>query len=547
MPFDREQIYTVAGFSMEPLLSNGDLIKLEPSGRTGIRPGDIVAFEDESGNLIVHRVKEVTPRLITQGDNNLNPDGQLPPEALLAKLIGVEHSGKVFTPEQGKAGLKVFLRHQQRAKIFKMRERFGRFICRILPCKIGEHQLRTVEFGNTTIYYWHGHAIGTYWKGTWLFLWWPAAFFIRRPRKIRTVPLAGLLGAIAAGGGMEEAAKLPPERLLNCCESGRRFGFAPLIYYALSEALPPPVKEQFQLEYYAARAREIPNRMAIELITDKLSERKIPFIWLKGGWLAYNVYPSACTRYMRDLDLLIRREDAEAVFELLTGDGWRPRERDMRRKRSLFYRHHLPSLSREGFPELELHWHIFKDISINPAKLWEYANPSGCGSEYRFLPEIHYLLAIYNGYIDSWEYGFRSMLDLALMQKKFTLDPEFLRKLNSDLKLELDLGLAYAAFPEFFNGKERLFTSKLPPDVIAAIRSLASDDRINSVASLLPNKRVNWMTAICEKLYNKIHPKWHKYLFIRNRVTKRDLLILSRKLPRFSDLRLEARQSHGRF
>lgn len=543
----REQILTVAGFSMEPLLYNGDRVKLEPVARAGLLPGDIVAFEGNTEELVVHRVKELTPHLITQGDNNLKPDPELPPDVALSRLINVERAGEIFVPEQGRTGLKIFRRHQTRAKLFKFRDRFGRFICRILPYKIGEDQLQTVGFGDIVIYYWRDCAIGTYWKREWKFLWWPAAFFIRRPRKIRSIPLAGLLGAIAAGHGAEALAKLRPDQLRNCCEFGRKFGFAPFIYHALSEVLPPPLKEQFQREYYARCAGEIPNHQAMELITGKLSERKIPFIWLKGGFLAYHVYPSACTRYRRDLDLLIRREDAAAVFELLIGDGWVPRERDMRRKRSLFYRHHLPTLSHERFPLLELHWHIFKDISRDSAKLWEYAHPAGNGSEYLFLPEMHYLLAIYNCYVDAWEYALRSLLDMTLLQKQFPINPELLEKLNSDFNLKLDLGLVYAAFPEFFSEKERLFTSELPPEVIVAIRSLAVNDRRNRIPSSLPGGAGNRLIAAMMKSYGRIPLKWRKYFFLRDRVSKRDRLILGKKLPRFMDLRLEARQSHGRF
>ena len=544
---DQEQILTTAGFSMEPLLHNGDRVRLKPVERTEIIPGDIVAFEDDYGEPVVHRAKMITPQLVTQGDNNLKPDPLLSPDAVLAKIIDVERNGETFVPEQGKNGLKIFHRHQKRAKLFKLRERFGRFICHLLPRKIGEDQLQTVEYGSTTVYYWRDYVIGSYWKGEWLFFWWPAAFFIRRPRRVRLIPLAELLGASAAGHGAEALANLSPGKLHKCCEFGRKFGFAPFLYHALSEVLPLDLKEQFQREYYARCAREIPNRQAMEFIASKLSEREIPFIWLKGGFLAYNVYPSACTRHRRDLDLLIPRKDAEAVFELLISNGWVPRERDMRRKRSLFYRHHLPSLSHKNFPVLELHWHIFKDISQPPSKLWEYAHPTGNGSEYHFLPEVHYFLAIYNCYVDAWEYALRSMLDMSLLQKRFSIDPELLQKLNSDFNLELDLGLVYAAFPEFFSEEEKLFTSKFPPDVIVAIRSLAVNEQRNSVRSPLEEDFGNRFVAALMRSYKKIPLKWRKYFYLRGRVSKRDRRLLGKKLPRFRDLRVEARQSHGRF
>jgi len=546
MDSEQEQIFTVAGFSMEPLLRNGDRVRLQRTARTEIMPGDIVAFNDEADVHVIHRVTAIAPYLITQGDNNLRPDPILKPDIPLARLQDVERKGKFFVPKQGRAGVKVFYRHQVRMKLFRWRNKLGRLVCRLLPYKIEETHLKSVLFGPTAVYYWRNHTVGTYWQGEWRWLWWPGAFFIRKPRKIRPIPIAGLLGAIVAERGDEFLKTMTPEQQLSCCESGRRFGFAPFIYYALSERLPVAIKEQFQLEYYARRAWEINSRMTMDMVAQKLSERSIPFIWLKGGFLAYNVYPAACTRYMRDLDFLVKREDAERVFDLFIAEGWVPRERDMRRKRSLFYRHHLPALNREGFPELELHWHIFKDVSTDSAKLWEYAQPTGRGSEYRLCPEMCCLLAVYNCYIDTWEYALRSILDLALLQKKFTIDQQLLQRLNTEFKLNIDPGITHAAFPEFFGNTEKLFNTQISTEVIAAIRSLAVNDRSNRVSTGVDQETDTLLNTVKTKIFQKIHPKWYKYLDF-NRGAKRDRQLLVKKLPRFSELRQEARQSHGRF
>jgi len=543
----QDAVFTVVGFSMEPLLRNGDRVRLTPVDRNEIIPGDIIAFTNQAKNLVVHRVTAVTPGLVTQGDNNFNPDPPLSADVLPSRLAEVTRGGTSFVPEQGAAGLRVFHRQQARVKLRRWRTRCGRLVCRLLPYKVREDQLNAVPFGASTVYYWRERAIGTVWQGEWRWLWWPATFFIRRPHPCRSFPLAELLGAIAAGRGAELRNRWRPEQLQRACETGRRFGFAPFLYHALFDVLPSPLKEQFQLEYYARRAEEMHRRTTMTMVADRLSAQGIPFIWLKGGFLAYHVYPAACTRMMRDLDFLVRREDAEKAFALFVADGWIPRARDLRRQRSLFYRHHLPALDRVGFPELELHWHIFKDISTDSEKLWDYAQPTGAGSEYRFCPEMHALLSVYNSYVDAWERGLRSMLDLALLQKKFPLDRDLLQRLNADFKLNLDLGLNAAAFPEFFPEENRRFPSSAAPDVLAAIRSLAASDLNNRVVSPLGREDGGgWWDGFRTRLLGKIHPKWHKYL-VRNRRERYARQLLTKKLPRFQALRIEARNSHGRF
>ena len=61
---------SVAGMSMWPVLSPGDVVEVEPLRGTGVpRPGDIVAIREEAG-VVVHRlIHAAAGRAVTWGDN----------------------------------------------------------------------------------------------------------------------------------------------------------------------------------------------------------------------------------------------------------------------------------------------------------------------------------------------------------------------------------------------------------------------------------------------------------------------------------------------
>jgi signal peptidase len=101
----------VSGSSMVPALERGDYVLIVPyfAGRSSPpRVGDIIAFEDEYKNLIVHRIVDATETgYITKGD--ANPDADLSP-VLPGKINGVAltlGSRVVRVPVLGSLALKV--------------------------------------------------------------------------------------------------------------------------------------------------------------------------------------------------------------------------------------------------------------------------------------------------------------------------------------------------------------------------------------------------------------------------------------------------------
>lgn len=554
MDFDSEHPCFIAGFSMFPLLQNGDRVRPEPVRRDDLRPGDVVAFRSADGVSVVHRVMRTMPELLTRGDNNPRYDPPVPTDSPLGLVKAAERNGKTFPLTGGAAGLRVFQRNQFRRRMHSALIHLGRTVCRLSPWKVREEQLEQAHFGGETVYYHHGRPIGTRWNGQWLWLYWPAVFFIKQPRSGRHSVFLRLIGAVAAGRGKEYYQSLSPVLRESCCEQGRRLGFSALFYHELSDTLSHARRQQFQADYYAQVTWEISYRRCLDDCRRLFSELQIPFLCMKGASFAYRIYPAPQTRFRRDLDLLFRKEQVETVYHKLIEAGWTPRERDVQRNRSLFYRQHLPPLSRKGSPSLELHWHIFKDVSLDPARLWDYAHPDGDGTEYGFAPEVHYLLLAYNMYLDSWEFAARSLLDMALLQKRFTLDKALIERLNRDWNLNLDLGLPYAVFPECFTDDMKIFTSPVPAETAAAIRTLANIEQSGQVRHWLaqgfdlPERQPGIGQRIHSALetFRSLPSRLHKSGLKRNRIAYRNFRFLEKNLPRFHAIRAEARASHIR-
>jgi signal peptidase len=89
--------------SMQPALAPGDLVVVHSIAAAAMRPGEIVAFRDEHGTTITHRVKAVATRrdgslaVTTQGDaNNVSERWDTTPEATVGRVVtAVPQLGRV--------------------------------------------------------------------------------------------------------------------------------------------------------------------------------------------------------------------------------------------------------------------------------------------------------------------------------------------------------------------------------------------------------------------------------------------------------------------
>ena len=88
--------FRAGGSSMMPFIRDGDVITVAPLGDVPPRTGDVIAFTwPHEQRLVIHRaVGKRDDAFLTQGDNASGPDGFIPAESVLGRVIRVERAGK---------------------------------------------------------------------------------------------------------------------------------------------------------------------------------------------------------------------------------------------------------------------------------------------------------------------------------------------------------------------------------------------------------------------------------------------------------------------
>ena len=91
---------TLNGWSMEPLIRmDKDHVTVVPLDKMPTI-GDIVMFEDQNmKRYITHRVWDLNDqKVLTWGDNCLYPDGWLPLNCVLGKIVRIERGKRIILP-----------------------------------------------------------------------------------------------------------------------------------------------------------------------------------------------------------------------------------------------------------------------------------------------------------------------------------------------------------------------------------------------------------------------------------------------------------------
>ena len=97
---------TVRGVSMAPRLVDGDRVEIAPARLYW--PGDVVAFRNADGHLIVHRFLGYRLRAgrlacVTRGDAASLPDAPVPLGSLLGCVVRVRRAGLVTPTDRVRA------------------------------------------------------------------------------------------------------------------------------------------------------------------------------------------------------------------------------------------------------------------------------------------------------------------------------------------------------------------------------------------------------------------------------------------------------------
>lgn len=137
------------GDSMRGVFAPGDSLQLEEVPSAGLQPGDIIAVQAKLP--YVHRVIRIDGScIITQGDNNPEPDSPLMPGQTFRRVAGaVSFNGTPRLFHSGTEGMNDFRRHQHSLRI---RAALMHLFFRLEPLFFWRVELRRTAFAETVGY-----------------------------------------------------------------------------------------------------------------------------------------------------------------------------------------------------------------------------------------------------------------------------------------------------------------------------------------------------------------------------------------------------------
>ena len=204
----------------------------------------------------------------------------------------------------------------------------------------------------------------------------------------------------------------------------------PLLYAALLRfdgAIQPPstIAEMLQTVYHQTK---IMNWAAFRELGELLAtfERaQIPSVLLKGGALAKTLYPAIATRPMGDLDILIRREDAARVHDILIARGFATSLEPTKNFRTRFS--YDQAYERGGkYPQaVETHWHLFNLPYYRkriPVKwFWQRVMPIRVNDQpaQMFAPAAQIMHLAAHAVLHHQGHGLLALYDLALVLAQY--------------------------------------------------------------------------------------------------------------------------------
>jgi hypothetical protein len=222
-----------------------------------------------------------------------------------------------------------------------------------------------------------------------------------------------------------------------------------------------------------------------------LNSKSIFFISLKGPLLSQRIYSDATVRISHDIDLFIKKEDFDAVYELMLSNGYRlcsgevwPEGRSGRRM-ILKSAYHLAFCKEGSKFMIEIHWQLIDYIHISRKKLSHIIEEnvmelSFNGESVRcFSPEFELVYIMIHGSKHGWS-RLKWIMDIkdypteSLNIQKFT-------ELLSLMKAQRVLTQTNFIMNRFFN-------TKLPIKESCKINSYLLNYPIGCINSVIPER-----------------------------------------------------------
>nr|WP_319565125.1 nucleotidyltransferase family protein [uncultured Rhodoferax sp.] len=146
----------------------------------------------------------------------------------------------------------------------------------------------------------------------------------------------------------------------------RQHRLGPLLHWQMKQAhahltIPTECQAEWALSYKNATLRNLLLQRELLLVHQIFKNAAIPYVALKGAYLAYHAYPHPALRPMRDLDILVPKDQALKAYQILLDAGMsRIDAYQGTPELALSLHKHLPPLrSRSDQVNVELHSRLF--------------------------------------------------------------------------------------------------------------------------------------------------------------------------------------------
>ncbi len=280
------------------------------------------------------------------------------------------------------------------------------------------------------------------------------------------------------------------------------YDVAPLVYHSLkrisrSNPVPEGVLETLGKSYHMIVARNMYLYAELYKILQEFKERGIGAIVLKGAALAKTVYGDIGLRQMRDIDLLVRREDLQCAHDVMSGLGYHSEVRDIAAEcYSGNVDYHLPEYThpQKKTVTIEIHWNITDNsIRLSTDEWWERAVTINIHDRGVLIPSpedmiVHLCLHSYNhGY--NYSMFLKGLCDVAetLRYQEEHLAPGLLMNLINTCGIQRPVFIILFLVKDLFNLQYSPFQQIRPDKAEAKLltvmeKRLFADDRLISDA-----------------------------------------------------------------
>lgn len=195
--------------------------------------------------------------------------------------------------------------------------------------------------------------------------------------------------------------------------TARSHGMMPLLYWHLNatcpERIPKATLNQLRGHFHANAQRNLFLTGELLALLKLFEAHGIQAVPYKGPALAASAYGNLALRQFRDLDILVRKQDALNAKDLLIAQGYRPSVHVTQAQEAAYLRsqYEYELLREDGKAVVELHWGVtprYFSFSLDFDRLWERLMPVSLASTivWAFAPEDLLLILCVHGAKHCW-------------------------------------------------------------------------------------------------------------------------------------------------